>query len=204
MKKEHLLLILLFGTIWGASEAIFGGALYRVNAAYASVPLTIIALIVLTVARVYFPQAGSSTLIASCALLYKFLNVPFFACHLLAIFLIGASYDLVRSRFKIKNEALFAITATYLAYASFALMITYVFQYSFWVQGGLPKVLQYIGIEGTMAALANAVLVPLTIRFTRQLKAKSVEPVLFRSRLALGGSSLVVAALWILCATVSF
>lgn len=204
MKKKYILGILFFGTIWGASEAIFGGALYRARIPHASVPLAIIGFIVLTVARIYFPRAGSSTLIGSIAMLYKFLNAPFFACHLLGIFLLGLSYDVVCSRSKIKSPALSAAMATYLGYTLFAVIITYVFRYSYWIEVGFPKVARYIGITGTMAAVGNAVLVPIAARVGRAFKTRSSAPFQFRSELAVGGLSLVTAALWVLCITVSF
>ena len=204
MKKKYLLGVLFFGTIWGASEAVLGGLLYRADVPHASVPLTIIGFIVLTVARAHLPRAGSSTLIASCAMLYKFFNAPFFACHLLGIFLLGLSYDVVYSRFKIKSHALCAVTATYLGYASFALLITYVFRYSYWIDAGFPKVARYILVGGTMAALGNALLVPLPARAVRRVMASASAASKSRTRLATAGASLVTAALWVLCLTVPF
>jgi len=113
MKKEHILGILFFGGLWGISEAVLGSALYRAGVLYASVPLTIIGFIVMTIAKVYFPQKGTATLIAACAMLYKFLNVPFFACHLLGTLLMGICYDLFFSVFKIKSRSLSAVAAVY-------------------------------------------------------------------------------------------
>ncbi len=204
VKKEHVLGILFFGTLWGASEAILGGVLYRAQAPHASVPLTIIGFVVLTVARAYFPRAGSSTLIATCAMLYKFFNAPFFACHLLGILLLGLSYDVVYSRFKMKSHALSAVTATYLGYALFAVLITYVFRYSYWIDVGLPKVLRYVGISGTIAAAGNALLVPLAARAVESAKTRPRAASAQRARLAAGVVSLVTVALWVLCVTVSF
>ena len=89
MKKEYILAVLFFGGLWGLSEAVLGDALYRVNMPYASVPLTAIGFLMMTIARVYYPRRGTATLVAACAMLYKFLNVPFFACHLLGILLLS-------------------------------------------------------------------------------------------------------------------
>ncbi len=160
MKKEYILAILFFGGLWGISEAVLGDALYSANVPYASVPLTVIGFVLMAVARVYFPQIGTATLIAACAMLYKFLNAPFFACHILGIFLTGVCYDLFVSVFKIKNRSLSAAAAVYLSYTLFALMITYIFRYEHWVQAGFAGVLRHIVISGSMAALACAILVP--------------------------------------------
>jgi len=201
MKKEHILGVLFFGGLWGISEAVLGDALYRAEVLYASVPLTIIGFIVMTIAKVYFPQKGTATLIAACAMLYKFLNVPFFACHLLGILLMGICYDLFFSVFKIKSRSLCAAAATYLSYALFGLMITYVFRYEHWVQGGFSEVLRHVGISGSMAALGCAVLVPLSFHLGERLKANFVTPFNLRLQLVPGGVLVVTVGLWVFSIT---
>jgi len=197
MKKEYILGILFFSGLWGVSEAVLGDTLYRADVPYASAPLTIIGFIILTFAKVYFPQKGTATLIAACAMLYKFLNAPFFACHLLGIFLMGLCYDLFFSVFRIKNRSLSAVAATYLSYALFALMITYVFKYGFWTQVGFTKVLRHVGIGGSIAALGCAVLVPLSFRLGEQFKANFATPFKLRLRLAPGSISALTVGLWL-------
>lgn len=197
MKKEYILGILFFSGLWGISEAVLGDALYRADVPYASVPLTVIGFVILTFARAYFPQNGTATLIAACAMLYKFLNTPFFACHLLGILLMGVCYDVAFGAFKIKNRSLCAVAATYLSYILFALMITYVFRYEHWVAAGFNKVLRHIGIGGSVAALGCAVFVPLSFRLGERLKAKFDMPFRLRLQLASGGVSVVTAGLWV-------
>ena len=204
MKKEYILAILFFSGLWGISEAVLGDALYRANVPYASIPLTIIGFVIMTFGRVYFPQRGTATLIAACAMLYKFLNAPFFACHLLGIVLMGLCYDLFFSIFAIKNRPLSAAAATYLNYALFALMITYAFRYDYWVQAGFAKVLRHIGIDGSIAALGCAVLVPLSFRLGEQLKVNFAMPFRLRLQLAPGSVSVVTIGLWIFSTAVYF
>jgi len=197
MKKNYLLGILFLGGLWGLSEASLGNVLYRAEIPYSSVPLTIIALTVLALGKVYFPQAGSATLIALCAMVYKFLNVPFFACHLLGILITGISFDLFFSVLKIRNRSISAAAATYLSYALFALMITYVFRYQHWVEGGLIKVLKHIAVTGSMSALGCAAVVPLAFRMGELLKTKPiVTRVQLGRRLAPWGISLATMGLW--------
>jgi len=198
MKKQLILGVLFFGTLWGVSEAGLGGMLYGAHVPYASVPLAIIGFILLTVARVHLPQKGTASLIACVAMLYKFLNTPFFVCHFLGIFLLGAAYDLVFSIFPRRNKAICAAAATYLGYALFALLITYVIRYHYWTAEGLPRVLRHIGISGTMAAVGSAILVPLSFRLGQMLKQKLATSFQFRPRLAAGGISAITAALWVL------
>jgi hypothetical protein len=196
VKREYILGALFFGGVWGISEAVLGGVLYASNVPYASVPLTVVGLAVLTVARSYFPQRGTATLVAACAMLYKFLNSPFFGCHLLGILITGACYDLAFGVLKIRLKSLGAALATYLSYAAFAVMITYLFQYDHWVQGGLAKVLGHIFIAGSIAALACASVVPLSARFAERLKSYSPVPFgLLRFPIP-GGVSAVTLGLW--------
>ncbi len=247
--------ILFFSALWGASEAGLGGVLYRAHVPHSSVPLTIIAFVILSIARIYFPQKGSSTLIGSVAMLYKFLNTPFFACHLLAIFLLGVSYDLVFGLFKltqakacgyqelseakardykvaaplrlhekiaatfrlrgsgyafssreegsscwvnIRNRALFGLVTTYVGYILFALTITYVFRYHYWVEEGIPRILRYVGISGTMAGLGNTIFVPISLHLGQALRGRAVNPFEFKPTLAGGGVCLITLGLWIL------
>lgn len=196
MKKEYIWGVLFFGGVWGISEAVLGGVLYASNVPYASVPLTVVGLTVLTIARSYFPQRGTATLIAACAMLYKFLNSPFFGCHLLGILITGACYDLVFDVLKVKLKSLAAALVTYLSYAAFAVMITYLFRYNHWVQGGLAQVLRHILIGGSMAALACACTIPLVARLGERLKSRSVMPFgLLRFPLS-GGISALTLGLW--------
>ena len=197
MKREYIFAVLFFGGLWGLSEAVLGGALYRADVPYASVPLTVIGFVVMTVARAYYPQKGTATLIAACAMLYKFLNVPFFACHLLGILLTGMCYDLFFSVLRIKSRSLCAAAASYLSYALFALMITYIFRYAYWVQGGLAKMLNHIGIAGSMTALACAVLVPASFRLSERLKTTSGNPFRLKPHVVPGSMLAVTAGLWI-------
>ena len=197
MKKEYILGILFFGGLWGISEAVLGDVLYSANIPYASVPLTIIGFIIMTMARVYFPKMGTATFIAAFAMLYKFLNVPFYGCHLLGILMTGMCYDLFFSVIKIKKPSLSAAAATYLSYALFGLMITYVFQYEHWVQAGFSGVLRHIAISGSIAALGCAVCVPNCIGLTERLKTKLIQCFNMRLQLVPGGVLAITIGLWV-------
>jgi hypothetical protein len=197
MKKEYILGILFFSGIWGASEAFLGEALYDAGIPFSSVPLTIIGFCVLAFARVSFNQRGTATLIAALAMLYKFLNTPFFACHLLGILIVGMSFDLFFNVFKIRNRSISAAAAIYLNYTLFALMITYIFRYKYWVEGGFPKVLSHIGISGTMAAIGCAIFVPIAFYLGQRIKAYSARPFNLEYKLAPGGILTITLGLWI-------
>ena len=197
MKKEYILGILFFSGLWGISEAVLGDALYSANVPYASVPLTIIGFVLMAIAQVYFPQIGTATLIAGFAMIYKFLNVPFFACHLLGILLMGVCYDLFFSALKIKNRSLSAIAAVYLNYVLFALLITYVFRYEHWVQGGFLKILRHVGISGSMVALTCAILIPASLHFGQKFKANFGRFFSMKLQFVPGSALVITIGLWV-------
>lgn len=203
MKKEYILGILFFSGLWGISEAALGGVLYEAEIAHASVILTVIGLVILTFANVYFPRKGTATTIAGLAMLYKFLNAPFFACHLLGILLIGFCYDLALNIMKIRNRSVSAVVTVYAGYSLFALMITYLARYEHWVQGGFGKVLNHIGVGGTIAALLCAIMVPLSYRFTERLKLSLPTPFVYRRQLLPASVLFATAGLWVFGLAVS-
>jgi hypothetical protein len=165
-----LFVVLFFSALWGLSEAVLGGLLYRVEIPYASVWLTVVGFSILTVARGYLPQKGMMSMIAALAMLYKFMNAPFFACHLLGILLLGICYDFFFNVLRLKNKSVAAVLAAYAGYSLFALMITYVFRYPHWTEAGLSKIANHIFVGGTFAAMGSALAVPLSYRFGQWLR----------------------------------
>lgn len=192
MKKQYIIGVLFFSGLWGLSEAFLGGALYGNQVPFASVPLTIIAFGILTLSRIYFPQKGTATLIALCAMLYKFFNAPFFVCHLLGIAMIGICYDICFAVFESKNKPLSAFTAALLNYALFAFMMTYITNNGYW---NTSKLFGHIG-EGTIAALCCAVIVPAVFKVGQSIKTKLDRPFSLKWEPAPGSVSLSTIALW--------
>lgn len=159
--------LLLFGSLWGISEVIVGGILFKNTVPYASVWLTAWALFVLAVGRGVLNKPGSSTVIGVFAVVFKLVNTAPFFCHLLAIFLLGVAFD-IASTFLMKHERRISyrsIVSGALSacggYALFALVITYIVRYEYWTVGGLMKVLHYVFVSGSLAALTAAMVVPL-------------------------------------------
>jgi len=197
MNKKYILGILFFSGLWGFSEAVLGGRLYGNDVPYSSVYLTIIGLSVLTIARVYLPAVGTATAIAAFAMLYKFLNAPFFACHLLGILMMGACYDLFFNVLKLKSRAICAALTVYAGYALFALMITYVFRYEHWAGAGFAKIIHHIAAGGTLAALGCVVFVALSHRFGQWLQTKQVHTANLAGTFARAKPALVTAGMWL-------
>jgi len=194
MKRNFLPAILFFSGLWGLSEALLGGVFYKVSVPYASVFLTIIGLVILSFATVYLPDKPVATLIAAFAMLYKFLNAPFFACHLLGILLTGVSFDLFFNILKYKRKTIAAVGTVYLSYALFAFMITYIFRYPYWTQASLVKIVSHIGIGGSLAALGCAVCVPAAFYLAERLKNLTFG---LKAPLARPSLSLLTTGLWV-------
>ena len=159
--------LFLFGSIWGMNEVFLGDILYRNDVQGSSVILTAMALFLLAVSRGMINKPGSSALIGAFAVLFRLANTAPSYCHLLGIFLLGVTFD-VFSSLLVKNKGQAPLrwgAAGMLSAlgnnALFAFLITYVFRYEYWVAGGLSKVLQHIFINGSIATVIAALLVPL-------------------------------------------
>ena len=164
--RGHILLLLVCATLWGIYEFAVGGWLYGHHIPKSSVYLTAGALLLLGVSMRL--PIGSGAIISTIAMLFKFMNHPFYACHMVAIFFIGVSYDISRilwRRYSLRNyyPVVVGFFTGYLSAITFSLAITYLFQHPHWA-GGLPQVINYIGVQGTMFAIAGTVMVPLGMK----------------------------------------
>ncbi len=162
--------ILLFGSLWGMNEVMTGEVLFRNQVFLSSVWLAAWAFFVLSVARGIANMPGTSAIIGAIAAGFRLVNGPPFYCHLLAIFLLGVGFDVAASLLLKKGtrsafrQGLVGVLGAYGGYALFALIITYIVRYKYWVAGGSAKVLEYIFVDGSVAAVVLAFLVPLGYR----------------------------------------
>lgn len=174
--------ILFFGSLWGFFEASFGGWLYSNAVPYASIYLTTIAIVILASAKKIYPYLFTGTIVGAIALCFKTVNTPFFACHLLAILLLGAGYDIahefVKRTYKGRYPMLLTgIVGTYMGRIMFAVLITYVIRYRFW---GTSRVIDYTALSGTVSALIGGLAAPAGVILTDRLSGLSL-PRLHRS-----------------------
>lgn len=202
MKKKMLLTILIFGSLWGCIEVFAGGALKEVIPRSSVVP-TILGLAVLASARFLVRAPGSSTAIGAVAMLFRLANADGYFCHLWAIFLIGVSFDIVVSILgsrweEVKWQGLAGVSSAYLTTSLFSLTLTYIIQYKWWAMGGLPKVLDYMGINGSLIAAGALILVPLGYKLGKTLSALSEA----RPKPVFMGALLLTVLLW--CVGVAF
>jgi hypothetical protein len=198
--KTHkpILWLFLFGSIWGINEVFLGEILYRYDVQSSSVILTAMALFFLAIARGMINKPGSSALIGMFAVLFRLANTAPSYCHLLGIFILGATFD-VFSTWLIKNkeQALFRWSTTGMLSAFgnnalFAVLITYVIRYEYWVAGGLSKIINHIFVAGIITAVMAAFLVPLGFFVGTNGSTFFAR----RPRLSFAGTILGSVALW--------
>jgi hypothetical protein len=199
-KFRPLIWVFFFGSVWGLSETVGGGALYSADIPMASVWLSVWALAILSLARAQQNTPGTSSAIGGVASLFRLINAGPFICHLLAIFMLGVAFDLAAS-FLLKQEktslikgASTGILSAYGGYTLFALTITYIIRYDIWVSGGWPKVADHIFVSGSFVAASACFFVPLAFWFGHKQKTSLV----FRSRLASSSALALVLLIWIL------
>jgi hypothetical protein len=159
--------ILFFGSLWGINEVVTSETLFRNQTFLASVWLAAGAFFILAVARGVVNRPGTSVVIAGIAAGFKLVNASPFFCHLLGIFLLGVAFDAAASlllrggRKTALRHSLVGVFSAYSGFALFALIITYVIRYEYWVVGGPEKVINHIFASGSLAAGVAAFLVPL-------------------------------------------
>ena len=202
-KKNALIIVLVCGTVWGCVEAGLG---LIPEYPFSSVLPTLIGFMILALARTYLPQPGSSTSIGAIAMLYRATTAGAWACHLWAVLLVGVSFDIVatlvgkRSKVEAWRSIAGAISA-YLAYASFALTMTYVMIHvppvagcaHWWIVIGAPKILDHVAISGSLAAIGASISVPLGYMLSSPVERFSYV----RSKPAFVGAMSLTALLWI-------
>jgi hypothetical protein len=188
--------VIVLSGIWGLSEALIGEFLFANDVPYASVYLSIIGFAVLGFGRSYLGgRLGVATAIAALAMLYKFLNVPFFGCHLIGILGMGLAWDLFFGVLKVQRTWLGAALSAYADFALFALLATYAFRYESWTRDGFGRGWHHILVSGSFTAVGSALLVPLTSRLGRWMRGREEDgqPLPFPAMIGAGS---VAAVAW--------
>jgi hypothetical protein len=198
---RNWLWLLLFGSLWGAMEVVGGEVLYRNGVPQASVFLTAWALFVLAVSRGVLNRPGTSSAVGALAALYKLANAAPFFCHLLGIFFVGLVFDVFASLLLKQGRkagwpraSLSGALSAYSGNALFAVLLTFVARYKYWIGDGLAKFSRHILISGSFTALAACLLVPLGLRAGESGGAF----VLRRPQAALAGAAALILVAWTL------
>lgn len=201
MKRPwQLVWLLFFASFWGLSEVVAGEGLYALNVPYASVFLTVWALVILSLGRGVMNKPGSSTLMGCIAALYRMVNAAPFFCHIWGIVFIGIAFDLAssllmkRERKFFLRSSLTGISSAYLGNALFALVMIWILRSDYWIAAGLPKVIDHVFISGSLVAVAASGVVPLGHWLGRKIDGLPS----LRTRWVYSTLTLLVVALWTL------
>lgn len=197
---KNWLWLLLFGSLWGAVEVLGGEALRANDVPLSSVWLTAAALFILSVGRGVLNRPGTSAVIGALAALYKLANAAPFYCHLLGIFMTGLVFDVLASILLAEREGrkgwwrapLAGALSAYGGNALFAVLMTFVVRYKYWIGDGMRKFGRHIAVSGSLAALASLFLVPLGLRIGAGGEALSLK----RPRWAAAGAAVLACAAW--------
>jgi hypothetical protein len=119
------------------------------------------------------------------AMLFKLVNMPFFACHLLAIALLGIGFDVAYGLVTKYHKGNFqlpiaGLVGTYLGRALFAVVITYLIRYEYWLMDGHAnhaKVFGYIFLSGTVSSIIGMIAVPAGNRIAESVRSVSMPHV---------------------------
>ena len=164
---KNWLWLLFFGFLWGICEVVVGETMFGQGLSFASEGLIILAVFVLAMARGVLNKPGSSTTIGLFAVIFKLAYASPFFCHLLAIFLIGLTFDIFSTvlmkyeRRGIYGSSLSGLLTVYTGRTLFALIGTYIMRWEHWTTGGVAYIYEHIFIGGTFAALIAILVVPL-------------------------------------------
>jgi len=186
-KKKLILGILVFGSIWGGTEALTVANMAAVGEVIPrSVVLVFAALLILSFARYVMPMRGSTLLIGVIAAGAKVLGLQtLFGCQLAGLLgqavVLEVAFTLAQ-RYSLMERPL-SMGAVILAscYANgllFSFSQAYVFQNSWWLDRGAVGLLEWSFGVGSVAAVAGllgfAVAVPLA-RLARQPLTRLTE-----------------------------
>jgi len=106
-------------------------------------------------AKITLHRSWNILVIGVIAALYKFLNVRFFGCQMLALVMLAGSFGIIHAWLanrSIPRGIIGAITV-FVFNTTFALVATYILQNPWWVSGGITKILNFILIEGSLTAV---------------------------------------------------
>lgn len=192
--------LFFIGSLWGLSEVLAGEFLYSQNIPLASVWLSSLAIFLLSFGRGTVNKPGSSTIVGVIACIYRLANTGPFLCHLLGIFILGLCFDaaatlMARTRSEgEKNLPLVGVITAYGNNVLFAVVITYIIRYSYWVSGGLAKILEHVFLSGSLTAVVAIFTLPMGFR----LGIGGQSLIFWKSRWSLTGLIFLTLLFWII------
>ena len=171
---------------------------------YHSVVLNTITLVLLSIARYYFPKRGTTMLIIIIAILFKInsagiheCTTNFLLCGPMALLLLGIGFEIFGSifiaenSFKYSNYILTCVITSIVVFSVFAVFQTYILN-----SWDTARLVSYIFVKGSLTAIASSafsVFMLYLIRSFRQVNITRLNPYFISGMLGC-----VIIALWLL------
>jgi hypothetical protein len=201
---EKILIVLLFGSLWGALE-LFGRDIFRaIGAPDKSVLLFGLGIIILYASKRLLNIPGSVVIMAVIACLFKTASSHFFACQLAAVLINGIVFDAAYTLFQRRLNAspVFRTIAVpvivYVSYTAFAFVTTYLLREPSWATEGWPAIQTYLTSDALKATLISMVTIHVGYHLGGLMQPAALLQRLRLPAVAFRVASIVlVAAIWI-------
>lgn len=164
---EKLLLVLVFGAVFGMLELFGRDALRAAGIEHKSGLLYGIGIIILYASKrvAHFP--GSVVIMALIASAFKTVSGSFYPCQVAAVMINGVVFDITYSTFKgrldssLLQRTIAAPVIVYVSYAAFAILAAFVLREGTWGTDGWAGVRSYLLTAAVEASLISVVTIHL-------------------------------------------
>lgn len=176
-RKTGIIVVIAAGAVWGLTEVFVGDVFYKFQIPMRAASLTAMGLAILVMARLVYDRPGSSVAAAVLAGALRCLVPKIYICHMIAIALEGAAFDLSWSAMRagekhsLRRAWLSAAAATFVGFFSFGLVGAYAFGFRRWLETGLIGIASWSLRSGALSSLLLLGLVPLAALAARKITA---------------------------------
>jgi len=160
-KYEELLLVLIFGAVFGVWELFGRDALRAAGIQHKSALLYGIGIMIFYASKRVAPIPGSVAAMALIATVFKAASSNFYPCQAVAVMINGLVFDIAYSRFKgrldsnLLQRTLAAPVIVYVSYAVFAILAAFVMREGTWGADGWAGVRSYMLTAAVAASLIS-------------------------------------------------
>jgi hypothetical protein len=176
-RRAGIAVVIIAGAVWGLAEVFVGDVFYRFHVPMRAASLTAIGLAILILARLVNDRPGTSLAAAILAGAVRCLVPKLFICHMVAIAIEGAAFDLSWSALRagekhsLKRAWLSAAIGAFVGFLSFGLVGAHAFGFQRWVEAGFSGIAAWTVRSGAFSALLLLALVPLAALAARRITA---------------------------------
>lgn len=174
-RRAGIIVVIVAGATWGLTEVFVGDVFYRFHIPMRAASLTALGLAMLVTVRLIYDRPGTSLAAAVLAASIRCLVPKLYICHMVAIALEGAAFDLSWSALRagekrsLRRAWLSAAIGGFAGFFSFGIIGAYAFGFRRWVEAGLPGIATWGLRSGAFSSLLLLGLVPLAALAARKI-----------------------------------